>query len=71
MKTPVRVTRRSLARAAFAVAAAQPVPAQEAAPPPVDELARAREAIRSQGRTLAAAAAKLPPETEPAFRFEA
>lgn len=71
MKTSARLTRRSLARAAVAAAAARPAPAQEAAPAPADELARAREAIRSQGRTLAAAAEKLPPETEPAFRFEA
>lgn len=40
-------------------------------PAPANELERAREALRSQGRTLAQAAAKLPPETEPAFRFEA
>jgi hypothetical protein len=71
MTKPVRVTRRSLARAAAALMAAGPAAAQEPAAAPVDELARAREAIRSQGRTLAAAAAKLPPETEPAFRFEA
>lgn len=71
MTKPVRLTRRSLAGAAAALAAAGPAPAQEAAPAPVSELERAREAIRSQGRTLAAAAAKLPAETEPAFRFEA
>lgn len=67
---PARFSRRALG-GLLAAAAAQPAAAQPAPEEPVPELERAREAIRVQGKTLAAAAAKLPPETEPAFRFEA
>ncbi|MBE7540881.1 MAG: hypothetical protein M9913_01170 [Bryobacteraceae bacterium] len=67
-----KLSRRALGGILAGAAVKGPVRGQEAAPEaPVDELARAREANRTQGRTLAEAAAKLAPETEPAFRFEA
>lgn len=69
MNKPARLSRRTLVRSA-GLAAARPA-AQFAEEPQPDELARAREAIRAQGRRLAEAGAKLPAATEPAFRFEA
>jgi hypothetical protein len=70
MKSPARLSRRALG-GFFAAAVVRPAPAQQAAETQVDELERAREAIRSQAKTLSEAAAKLPTEVEPAFRFEA
>lgn len=67
-----KFSRRALGGILAGAAVRAPVRGQEAArEAPVDEMARAREAIRTQGRTLSEAAAKLAPETEPAFRFEA
>lgn len=67
-----KLSRRALGGILAGAAVPAPVRGQEAArEAPVDELVRAREAIRTQGRTLAEAAEKLAPETEPAFRFEA
>ncbi len=67
-----KFSRRALGGILAGAAVPAPVRGQEAArEAPVDEMARAREAIRTQGRTLSEAAAKLAPETEPAFRFEA
>ena len=67
-----KFSRRALGGILAGAAVRAPVRGQEAAPEaPVEEMARAREAIRTQGRTLSEAAAKLAPETEPAFRFEA
>jgi hypothetical protein len=71
MSQSPRLTRRSLAAVLAASAAPRAAAQEPPAPAPADDLARAREAIRAQGRALAAAAAKLPPGTEPAFRFEA
>jgi hypothetical protein len=65
-----RVSRRALG-GLLAAAAVRPEARAQQDAPPASELERAREAIRAQGRTLAEAAAKIPPETEPAFRFEA
>lgn len=67
-----KFSRRALGGILAGAAVPAPVRGQEAArEAPVDEMARAREANRTQGRTLSEAAAKLAPETEPAFRFEA
>lgn len=67
-----KLSRRALGGILAGAVVQAPARGQEAASEaPVDELTRAREAIRTQGRTLAEAAAKLAPETEPAFRFEA
>ena len=70
-RMPARITRRQLAGAVLATAAAAQTPPSTPAAPatPADELQAAREQNQRTAANLAKV--QVPPETEPAFHFTA